>query len=144
MTTITETLRNAIVDCTVTDTTTGEEMTDVSGCYVALVQSLQDTLPSHVTVEWGPSATRHRQAVDQAPAWVWEAALEGRLVLDGGRVAQRIVGRAAIQRAEAEGITLSTYTDPTAEGRDGVSVEEARDIAREDPSLVYMVVSGAA
>lgn len=79
-------IRNAIIDATVTDIKTGEEIVDVSACYVALAQDLQGTLPEHVTVQWGPSATAHKQAVDQAPAWVWEAALEGKLVLSEGRV----------------------------------------------------------
>ena len=80
-------IRNAIVDATVTDIKAGEEIVDVSACYVALAQDLQGTLPDHVTVTWGPSATARKQAVDQAPAWVWEAALEGKLVLTDGRVA---------------------------------------------------------
>lgn len=50
----------------------------------------------------------------------------------------RMTGRDAIAYAQAHGLALSTYTDPTAEGRDGVSIEEARRIASEDPSLVYL------
>ena len=79
-------IRNAIVDATVTDIKTGEEVVDVSTCYVALAQDIDGTLPDHVTVQWGPSATRDKQAVSQAPAWIWEAALEGKLVLTDGRV----------------------------------------------------------
>lgn len=51
----------------------------------------------------------------------------------------RMTGRDAITYAQATltGV-LSTRTDPTAEGRDGVSIEEARRIASEDPSLVHL------
>lgn len=51
----------------------------------------------------------------------------------------RMTGRDAITYAQATltGV-LSTRTDPTAEGREGVSIEEARRIASEDPSLVYL------
>lgn len=52
----------------------------------------------------------------------------------------RMNGRDAIIYAQAHGLTLSTHTDPTAEGREGVTVEEARRIASEDPSLVYLDV----
>lgn len=52
----------------------------------------------------------------------------------------RMNGRDAIIYAQAHGLTLSTHTDPTAEGRDDVTVEEARRIAIEDPSLVYLDV----
>ncbi len=49
-------------------------------------------------------------------------------------------GRNALTYAQAHSLTLSAHTDPTAECRDGVSVEEARRIASEDPSLVYLDV----
>lgn len=53
----------------------------------------------------------------------------------------RMTGRDAITYAQATltGV-LSAHTDPTAECREGVSVEEARRIASEDPSLVYLDV----
>jgi hypothetical protein len=81
---IIKTIRAAIIDCTVTDRRTGEEVVNVSACYLALVHDLQDTMPHDVplSVEWGPCRTHNRRAVEQAPAWVWEAALGGRLVLD--------------------------------------------------------------
>jgi hypothetical protein len=53
----------------------------------------------------------------------------------------RITGREAIEVAEAQGLLLSTYSDPTEGGREGVSVEDAREIAREDPSLVYLDIT---
>ncbi len=52
----------------------------------------------------------------------------------------RMTGRDAITYAQAHGLALSAHTDPTAEGREGVTVEEARRIASEDPSLVYLDV----
>lgn len=52
----------------------------------------------------------------------------------------RMTGRDAIAYAQAHGLALSTYTDPTAEGRASVSVADARRIASEDPSLVYLDV----
>lgn len=80
-------LRDAIVDCTITDTSTGKEIDDVSECYLALAQQLDGTLNrAGLTIEWGPCETRRKQAVSQAPHWVWEAALDGRLCLEGNRV----------------------------------------------------------
>ncbi|MFA7295651.1 MAG: hypothetical protein WC211_00525 [Dehalococcoidia bacterium] len=53
---------------------------------------------------------------------------------------KRLTGKTAIEAAERLGLTLSTHTDPTAEARTGVSVDDARAIAREDASLVYVDV----
>ncbi len=53
-----------------------------------------------------------------------------------------ITGSDAIAYAEAKGITLSKYADPTEDGRDGLSVDEAREIAAADPSLVYLTLAG--
>lgn len=50
----------------------------------------------------------------------------------------RIIGHDAIRYAEARGVTLNKYTDPIEEARAGLSVEEARQIAAEDPSLIYV------
>lgn len=50
---------------------------------------------------------------------------------------ERLTGRQAIEYAEQTGAMLCSYTDPTAEGREGISVDEAREIAAEDPGLVY-------
>lgn len=56
----------------------------------------------------------------------------------------RITGMAAIEAAEADSdVVLCSYTDPTAEGREGLTVEQAREIAREDPALVYADVASA-
>lgn len=55
----------------------------------------------------------------------------------------KLTGSAAITYAERHDLTLSKYTDPTEEARDGLSVEEARAIAREDASLIWLEVSDA-
>lgn len=47
-------------------------------------------------------------------------------------------GLDAIAAAERDGRTLSKYADPTEGHRDGLTVDEARAIAKEDPSLVYL------
>lgn len=54
---------------------------------------------------------------------------------------QTLTGHAAIDHAEQHGLTLSMYTSPIEEGRDGLSVDEARDVAREDESLIYVTVA---
>jgi hypothetical protein len=53
-----------------------------------------------------------------------------------------ITGTAAITYASAHWHTLSTCADPVSAAREGVSIEEARSIAREDPSLVYITIDG--
>lgn len=50
----------------------------------------------------------------------------------------RITGTDAIDYAEAHGLSVQKYTDPT-EGARAVTVEEARAIAREDPSLLWVM-----
>lgn len=50
----------------------------------------------------------------------------------------RLTGHDAIEYAEqTEGAILCSYTDPTEEGREGITVDEAREIARQDPTLIY-------
>lgn len=56
----------------------------------------------------------------------------------------RMTGHDAIRYAAAHSLTLCTFTDPTAVAHEGVSVYEARNIAREDPSLVYLDVPSSA
>ena len=53
---------------------------------------------------------------------------------------RRLTGHAAIDYAAVRGLVLSKYTDPTDEARDGLTVAEAREIARVDPSLVYLEI----
>lgn len=52
----------------------------------------------------------------------------------------KLTGNAAIAYAETNGRTLSKYTDPTEEARSGLSVSEAREIAREDEGLIYIEI----
>ena len=52
----------------------------------------------------------------------------------------RLTGHEAIEHAEAYGLTLSKYADPVEGAREGLTVEEATEIAREDPGLVYLDV----
>ena len=49
----------------------------------------------------------------------------------------KIHGTTAIDYTEAKGLTLGKHTDPTEEARTGLTVAEAREIAREDPGLIY-------
>lgn len=55
----------------------------------------------------------------------------------------RLAGSVAIDYAERHGLTLSKYADPTEDARNGVSTAEARKIAREDPSLIYLEITHA-
>jgi len=52
----------------------------------------------------------------------------------------KLSGEAAIERAEQRGLLLSKYTDPTEEARDNLTPDEAREVALEDPSLIYLEV----
>lgn len=51
-----------------------------------------------------------------------------------------ITGYEAIDYAEQQGLTLSKYNDPIEDARDGLTVDEARQVAAEDPSLVWVSV----
>ncbi len=53
----------------------------------------------------------------------------------------RLTARAAIEYAEENGLALNKYSDPVEEARDDLSVEEAREIAREDASLIWIEVA---
>jgi hypothetical protein len=50
----------------------------------------------------------------------------------------RLEGYKAIKYAEAHGLNLEKYTDPTEEARQDITPEEARGIAKEDPSLIFL------
>lgn len=52
----------------------------------------------------------------------------------------RLTGYEAIDFAAAHTLTLSKYQDPTEGPREGLDPEEAREIAAEDPSLIYLEV----
>jgi hypothetical protein len=49
-------------------------------------------------------------------------------------------GIEAIEYAEKNGLRLSKYADPTEDAREGLTVDEAREIAREDANLIYLTV----
>ena len=55
---------------------------------------------------------------------------------------ERLTGYAAIGAAERTGGKLHKYTDPIEDARDDISIEDAREVAREDPSLIYIDVEG--
>lgn len=52
----------------------------------------------------------------------------------------RYKGQEAIEIAEARGLTLSKHADPIEDAREGLSIDEAREIAAEDPGLIYVDV----
>lgn len=56
----------------------------------------------------------------------------------GGSGGVRLIGHAAIEYAESHGLLLCKYADPTEGVREDVSPSEAREIAAQDPSLVYL------
>lgn len=62
---------------------------------------------------------------------------------DGEEEPMKLKGYEAINYAEAHGLTLSSYNDPTEDARNGLTPEEARRIASEDPNLIYLDVDGA-
>ena len=49
-----------------------------------------------------------------------------------------ITGYDAINYAEANGLTLNKYADPIEDGRTGLTVDEARKVAAEDPGLIWI------
>lgn len=53
----------------------------------------------------------------------------------------RLTGIDAIEYATANGMTLCKYADPTEDARTGLTTDEAREIAHEDPSLIYIDVA---
>lgn len=48
----------------------------------------------------------------------------------------------AIRVARMADLVICKHADPTEGAREGLSVDEAIDIAREDVSLVYVIVAG--
>ncbi len=46
----------------------------------------------------------------------------------------------AIRYAEAHGLTLNKYEDPIEDAREGLTPEEARKVAEEDPNLIWIEV----
>ena len=57
--------------------------------------------------------------------------------------AWKITGHHAIRIAERDSVTLYKAADPVEGYRVGISPEEARAVASEDPSLIYCIVDPA-
>ena len=53
---------------------------------------------------------------------------------------QTLTGIAAIEYAEANDLTLSKYADPIEDARVGLTTDEARKVASEDPRLIYLAL----
>lgn len=51
-----------------------------------------------------------------------------------------LTGHDALDHARQHGLLLGKYADPTEDAREGLSVEEAEEIASEDPSLIWIEV----
>lgn len=49
-----------------------------------------------------------------------------------------LTGYDAIDYASEKGLTLCKYADPIEDARHDVTIDEARDIAFVDPSLIYV------
>ena len=47
-------------------------------------------------------------------------------------------GHQAIEIAETNGADLNKYADPIEDARTGLSIDEAREVATEDPSLIWI------
>lgn len=52
----------------------------------------------------------------------------------------KLTGQAAIAIAEANGLTLNKYSDPIGDASEGLTPDEARMIASEDPRLIHIDV----
>jgi len=53
---------------------------------------------------------------------------------------RKLTGYEAIEWAEAHDALLRKYADPIEDARDDLTVAEARDIASEDQSLIYVEI----
>ena len=51
-----------------------------------------------------------------------------------------LTGHDAIAHAETNGLTLNKYADPIEDARDGLSVDDAIEVAAEDPNLIWIAV----
>lgn len=51
---------------------------------------------------------------------------------------KRLHGYRAIEYAEKNSLTLCKYNDPTEAAREGLSIDEANSVAREDSDLIYI------
>jgi len=52
-----------------------------------------------------------------------------------------LTGREAIDYARKHGLTLCKYADPAEGCREGLTLDEAEAVAREDPGLVYVEIA---
>jgi len=59
-------------------------------------------------------------------------------LLKVGSHLEPLQGWDAILMAEKRGLRLSKYNDPLEGPQDGLTVEEAKEVAREDPGLIYL------
>jgi len=50
---------------------------------------------------------------------------------------RRLTGYEAIEAARRTGAALNKYGDPIEGPREGISISEAEDVAREDPGLIW-------
>lgn len=50
----------------------------------------------------------------------------------------KLTGYEAINYAEANGLALNKYNDPIEDARHGLTPDEARKVASEDPSLIWI------
>lgn len=55
---------------------------------------------------------------------------------------KHLSGYEAIEYAERCGLKLNKYNDPTEPAREGLTVEEAEQVADEDPGLIWIDVDG--
>ena len=51
---------------------------------------------------------------------------------------KKLTGIEAIDYARKNDLTLNKYADPTEEARTDMSVDEAEEVATEDPSLIWI------
>jgi len=47
-------------------------------------------------------------------------------------------GEEALHYAESNGLTLNRYADESGEAREGIPIEEARELIERDPHLVWI------
>jgi hypothetical protein len=52
----------------------------------------------------------------------------------------KLTGYDAVEYAEDHDMPLNKYADPTEDARDDLTPDEARAVAKEDPSLVWIEV----
>ena len=53
----------------------------------------------------------------------------------------RIYGHEALEYACTNDVLLSKFSDPIEDAREGLTVDEAEDVAHEDPGLIYIDVA---